>query len=196
MNAMPFEVRPLTLPEVRQVYKSCMISDFPDDERKPLSMIEAALSRGEYRCLGAMGEGGVLAYAFFVRIERDGQTLELFDYLAVRRDLRDSGVGSAFLRALCAGPLREADCVLLEVDNPEFAPDAAERGIRERRLRFYLRNGLSDTGVRASVFGVEYIVLTLPVGRPQSREAFKDIYETLYHSFLSDKIYKRRVAVR
>ena len=120
----------------------------------------------------------------------------LVDYYAVREDLRDAGIGSRFIRALVDGPLRDMDCVLLEVDNPEFAPDAAERGIRERRLRFYLRNGLSDTGVRASVFGVEYIVLTLPVGRPQSREAFKDIYETLYHSFLSDKIYKRRVAVR
>lgn len=186
-----FTLRPLGLAEIRALYRSRMTADFPPDELKPLSAIEGAMARGEYACFGAMdGDGdGTLAYAFFVTLGRRA----LFDYFAVARKLRGRGIGSRFLQALIAGPLRDMDCVLLEVDDPDFAPDAAERDTRRRRLAFYLRNGLADTGVRATVWHVAYRVLALPVGRIPTPIEAREIYGALYRAIMPPRVYAAMV---
>lgn len=186
-----FEVRPLTRGEVRALYAERMVDDFPPDELKPLAMIERALDRGEYACYGALDGGGILAYAYFVMLGRHA----LFDYLAVRRDVRDRGVGGRFLKALEAGPLRGMECVLLEVDDPDRADSDAARETCERRLRFYLRNGLRETGVTARVYGVDYRVLALPVGEMPPPDKARAVYAEIYRAVLPARIYEKMVRI-
>lgn len=184
----PFEIRALTRAELRRLYNERLVVDFPPDEVKSLSVIESALDRGGYACYGAVRNGAVLAYAFFILQGANA----LFDYLAVREDLRDTGIGSQFIRTLMDGPLTAYDCVLLEVDNPDAAPDEAERLHRERRLRFYLRNGLLETGVTAVVWHVDYRILSLPVGRGLlSPSETREIYASLYRSIMQPDIFRR-----
>ena len=122
-----FAVETLSLPQIRALYRERMTRDFPPDELKPLAMIEKALARDEYVCYGAVNGGGILAYAYFVMLKENGKPYALFDYYAVRQDIRDRGVGSRFMQALIAGPLREMDCVLLEVDDPDCAKTPEEK---------------------------------------------------------------------
>ena len=191
----PFELQALSLLRVRELYAERMVRDFPRNELKPLPMIERALARGEYACYGAVRDGEVLAYAFFV-LQRDGAVrCALFDYYAVREDLRDHGVGSAFIRALIRGPLADLDCVLLEVDDPAYAPDARELEIRNRRLEFYLRNGLSDTAVTAEVFRAPFRILSLPVGERLTPRQAGRYYALLYRCMLPAPVYKRAVKI-
>lgn len=193
-------VRELTREEVRRIWRERMQVDFPRNEIKPLRMIERALDRGEYLPLGAVlptdertPEAGdpIAAYAFFVT---PGDAA-LFDYLAVRRDLRDRGYGSAFLRAL-SPILARFRTVLLESDDPDFAPDEGERTHRLRRLAFYAKNGLTDTGVRAVVFGAAFRILTFPApsGLPD-REETAGLYRKLYRVFLSEADMERAVRI-
>lgn len=186
------EICPLTLLQLREIYEQRMVEDFPPDELKPLWMIERALDEGRYSCFGWFEGREILAYALFVRLGRTA----LFDYYAVRRDLRDSGVGSRFIRALIEGPLAGMDCVLLEVDDPDEAPDERELDVRERRLRFYMRNGLRDTGARATVFGVAFRILALPVGPMPGPEAARRVYSELYRAMLPEKLYREQVHIR
>ncbi len=188
-----FSVRALALAQIRELYAQRLVVDFPPDELKPLSIIERALRRGEYVCYGAMDGQEALAYGFFVKLEADGKRFALFDYFAVRQDLRDRGVGSRFLLALVDGPLRGMDCVLLEIDAPERAGTPEERRIRDRRLRFYLNNGLRDTTVSAVVYGVEYRILSLPVGGFPSPEETRRLYAALYRAILPERAYKTMV---
>lgn len=191
-----FQIVNLTLDQVLRVYPEQMVPTFPADELKPLYMIKQALQRGEYLCLGATGGDDVLAIAFFVKIVREGRTLMLFDYFAVREDLRNRGLGGRLLRALIAEPfIAEADAVLLEVDEPDAAatPEALE--IRNRRLAFYLRNGLRDTGAHADVYGVTYRILSLPTGRDLSPDEVRRTYAMLYHSILPERLYRRWVFI-
>ena len=191
-----FQIVNLTLEQVRKVYPEQMVPAFPVDELKPLKMIEQALARGEYLCLGAANGDEVLAIAFFVRIVREGRTLMLFDYFAVREDLRDRGLGGRFLRGLIAEPfIADADAVLLEVDEPDAADTPQELDTRSRRLAFYLRNGLRDTGEHAHVYGVTYRLLTLPTGGALTPDEVRGTYAALYHSFLPDHLYRRWVFI-
>ena len=189
------QVLPLLWEEIRDVYRRELTRDFPRDEVKPLSSIEKALRRGEYRCYGAFGRDELLAYAFFVVLDGEKEPKYLFDYLAVCRGRRNQGVGSQFLQSLMAGPLQGAACVLLEIDHPDFAKTAEERETRLKRERFYLRNGLRDTGVTANVFHVEYKILDLPVAEKKSAAQVRALYSRLYAAIMSAWVYRHMVKV-
>ena len=190
-----FTVVTLSLPQIRAVYRERMTRDFPPDELKPLAMIEKALARDEYVCYGAVNGGGILAYAYFVMLKENGKPYALFDYYAVRQDIRGQGVGSQFIQALIAGPLREMDCVLLEVDDPVCAQTQEEAEIRNRRLAFYLRNGLMDADVKATVYGVQFKIMTLPVGSALSREEVRQKFAALYRSLLPARLFQEKVFI-
>lgn len=186
-----FRVEALSLEQVRAVYPVQLANTFPENELKPLRMIERALERDEYVCYGAMDGGKALGVAFFVKIG----TLMLLDYLAVSREIRNQGIGGRFLQALMDGPLNGAGAVLLETDEPSRADDEQERVIREHRLSFYLRNGLRDSGVLATVYSVTYRLLTLPVGAALSPDEVRAAYARLYHAILPPEIYRERVFI-
>ena len=168
-----------------------MREDFLPAEIKPLSAIERAWNRGKYVCWGAMAGEDILSYAFFIKL----QGIALFDYFAVKKEARGTGVGSAFLQALMAGKLSGMDAVLLEVDDPACAADEAERNIRDRRLAFYLRNGLADTAVTAVVYGVQFRILALPVGPCPSPDDTRRMYAALYRAVMPPKIFESKVVI-
>jgi len=190
-----FTVETLSLPQIRALYLERMTRDFPRDELKPLAMIEKALDRDEYVCYGAVNGESILAYAYFVKLKEQGKPYALFDYYAVRQDIRDQGVGSRFMQALIMGPLKEMECVLLEVDDPACAETPEEADKRNRRLAFYLRNGLLDANVKATVYGVQFKILTLPVGNALSREEVRQKYAALYHSLFSARLFQEKVFI-
>ncbi len=191
----PFCVEMLTLEQVRAVYAGLLAPAFPENELKPLRRIEAAVRRGEYLCYGAVAAGDVLGAAFFVCIRRGGRTLMLFDYLVVRPGLRCGGIGGRFLQALIEGPLRDADAALLEVDDPDRADSPEERALRRRRLMFYLRNGLYDTGARATVYDAAFRILALPGGEAVTAEQARGVYAALYRAILPPHAYRHRVVI-
>ena len=192
MCAVPeMSVEALTAEQVRDLYARRLTRDFPPDELKPLSRIEQAMTRGEYVCYGAVEGGAILAYAFFVLLGR----LALFDYYAVDEPLRDRGIGSRFMRALIEGPLADMDCVLLEVDDPDGAEALGEVALRRRRLVFYLKNGLVETGVKATVYGVDFDILTLPVRERPSADGVRRMYARLYRAILPPPLYEKWVKI-
>lgn len=186
-----FTVEELTLAQICALYTGRLREDFPPAEIKPLSAIERAMRRGEYVCYGAMAGEEILSYAFFIRLNG----IALFDYFAVKKEARGTGVGSAFLRALMDGNLSGMDAVLLEVDDPACAEDEAERHVRDRRLTFYLRNGLKDTAVTAVVYGVQFRILALPVGPRPSPDDTRRMYADLYRAVMPPKIFSSKVII-
>lgn len=186
-----FSVRTLRVEEIKALYRERLAKDFPPDELKPLSMIMAALERDAYMCYGAVAGETILAYAFFVKCGNDA----LLDYYAVRDDLRDAGIGSRFIQELIAGPLQAMNCVLLEVEDPDCAQDMREREIRNRRLSFYKRNGLGETGVKAVVWGVSYCILELPVAEWHPSNHIQTVYSELYHTMMTEKVYNEKVRI-
>lgn len=184
-------VRRLDMQQAAQIYTDYMQQDFSPDELKPFSMIEAASARGEYECLGFYDADSLCGYAYLLR-HGSGY---LLDYFAVRADLRDSGYGSAILHML-HDAYADASAFLIESENPDYASDAAELAVQQRRLRFYLHAGCKDTGVTARVFGVEYRLLELPLGGTHTPDTIRRVYMQLYQSILSTPRYQKNILVR
>ena len=182
----------LTLDQIRRIYRERMTGDFPKNELKSLKVIEESMERGLYIGYGCCDGAEILAYALFVRLGRHA----LLDYYAVRADLRDQGLGSRFLQALIAGPMREMDCVLLEVDDVDRAPDEAERKRRVWRLQFYLRNGLKVTDVCATTYGADFRILALPVGAQMDAQTISRVYSAIYRELLPARVYDEEVEIR
>lgn len=184
------KVKVLDLDEIRYVYKTYMTEDFPDDELKPLDMIEQVYARGCYEALGVMDQDVLIGYAYFVKMGND----YLFDYLGIRKDMRNKGIGSEFLDAI-RNHYKDADSIIGEVEDFNLS-EGAERELQERRYHFYLRNGLVDTGIKVWMFGVDYIVLAMPAKTPLSEDVVKKLYMDHYKAMLPEHLYKTKVYVK
>ena len=88
-----------------------------------------------------------------------------------------------------------ASCILLEVDDPAAADNDKEKAVRDRRIRFYLKNGLRNTGAKTNTFGVDFLILELPAGSPHSAEEAGQIYSLIYRSILPKRIYSHMVHI-
>ena len=129
-----YNCRKLTRKEIESVYSLYMKKDFPKDELKPLSMINRSLDKGQYFCYGIFDDDKLCGYACFVSIDIDSKQCCLLDYFAVLSDMRDKGIGSAFLRLL-KDELDPAEIVLCESESPE-GTENDELVTRKRRIAF------------------------------------------------------------
>lgn len=186
-------IKNLTQEQVKKIYKTHMVNDFPASELKPLSMILKGMEKKIFECLGYVDEesGEILAYAVFVKNGND----YLFDYLAVISDSRNSGIGSSFLKQI-AEHYKHADSVIGEVEDPVFAKDDKEKNLQERRIGFYKRNGYIDTNVRVKLFGVDFKVFEMNLGRKHSEEEIKQLYKSHYKKILPIFLYWRSVKIK
>ncbi len=180
------KIIPLQRDDIATIYPN-MLKDFPDNERKPQKMIEGSIESGFMEGYGYYEGEKLLAYALFVC---DGDA-RLFDYLAVTAGMRDQGIGSSFLREL-SQKLQHASIVIGEVENPDYCQDPMEREIMEKRIAFYNRNGLRDTGASGLVYGVEYRFIELPVAKEHTANEAQAQMEHFYRIYWpeDEKYYK------
>ena len=194
MNIDPNElaVRRLTdFAAVERLYRERMKKDFARNELRPLANLRRSWERDAYDCYCLYGGEEILGYAFFARLGGS----YLFDYLAISREHRDEGLGSAFLRLL-ADSFADAECVVGEVEDPDKAKDAAERALRERRLQFYLRAGYRETGLRSVVFGADYRILEVPTAKTHTTDELREAYTALCRSVLSPAFFRTQFHVQ
>lgn len=175
--------------QIETIYQERMKIDFPPSELKPLSMIYDAIEQGIYECLGLMDETDIVGYAYLIRKEDD----YLIDYLAVYPDRRNAGLGGEMLRLL-GEYLAQADSIIGEVENPEFAEDEADRKLQTRRYGFYMRNGFRDSGVRVTCFGVPFILIEMGK-HTHTEDEMRKLYEQHYRSVLSAERFAKHVII-
>ncbi len=182
------DIRPLSREETAFVYNEYLRADFADDERKPLSAILRSLDAGCYLCLGAFSGGQLLAYAFFIFNQSPAGRNYLLDYFAVLESHRAHGVGSRFLQAL-PRHLSDPALLIIEVENPDFAADAVEKVLRERRIAFYRKNGAVDTGIAFWFFDVEYLLMGIPMqGTAWTPDQIRDAYTAILRSVIPPRV--------
>ena len=175
--------REMTPEQGEAFYETHLRRDFPASELKSWAVMRQAYSRGKYDLLAAY-EGDRLVGYSWQYVPRQGAIL--VDYLAIVPELRGRGYGTALLQALEAY-YRPADRrLILESEYPGEAPDTA---LAQRRLDFYYRAGLVDSGVQTRLFGVRFCILTfgeMENPRRAIEEIYRDMLEgELYHQLFA-----------
>lgn len=206
-------IKRLKLSEIKEIFRKYLVHDFPIEERRPIQKIGQYFLDRRYTGYGGYDEKGqLLCYAFFYihscrAKDPMGKTVSkricLLDYLAVMKTCRGGGIGTAFLDELAKSLSKKENMVLVETENPEYAENAEDRLTKERRMDFYYRNGMIDTGVLTQVFGMEYKIIELdlaaagkPSWEPHDKEEVMDAVKRMYRSFFTKSSYERRVNVR
>ncbi|MCD7841710.1 MAG: GNAT family N-acetyltransferase [Lachnospiraceae bacterium] len=165
---------------------------FPDNERKPFSLIERKTSMGEMEILLIREERKRIGFAIVAYAEH----LILLDYFAIDERWRDQGYGSMALELLEG--LYSDRQMFLEIeqaDEPVQIPcakgeseqaDVPLNDIRRRRKAFYLRNGMHETGIDVEMFGVKMELLsTLPgLDFEECESVYRSIYGALYRNVI------------
>ena len=129
---------------------------FPANERKPRWLLRRQRRRGIGEIL-ALSEGDKTVGLVITAIMGE---LVLVDYLAVNEALRGGGIGSRALELI-----RERYSgrrIFLEIEEPR--EDAENNAQRIRRKAFYERCGVHDAGVRAYVYGCDFMLMTFGGG--------------------------------
>lgn len=166
---------------MEEIFQKHMIFDFPKEELKPLPVMRQLTAEGRYRGFGSYDGDRLEAYAFLGH-EKESP-IYLLDYFAVCRGGRGKGVGSRFLKKLFA--VLEPEFLILEVEDADHAANEEEYKIRCRRLDFYHRNGVRNTGLSARMFGVDMVILYLAredLGPETDRKVY-DSLDAIYQQF-------------
>ena len=124
--------------------------------------MRALVAQGAVEGVLCERQGRPAAYAFLLRAP-EAKSLLLLLY-AVEPEMRGSGVGSDFLRALLER-IPGAAGLYAEVEKEELAPGAAERRTRARRIAFYERLGFSRGE------GLYYYLFYRPLADPRHPDA-------------------------
>lgn len=188
-------MRRLRTHEVRDVYRKYLRNDFPADERRPLRQIMRMRRGGQYECCGVFCGGKLACYAFLIWPASKKNRCCLLDYFAVLPQLRGCRIGSRAISQL-EKYVRHTDLILVEVEDPDKERDPAKRAVQERRLAFYLQNGLQDTAVRVETFGVPYRILQIPLAQKRpapTREEICRNYEAFYRLPLKKGAFDRYI---
>ncbi len=169
--------------QIEFIYNKYMSVDFPPDELKPLPHLLRMVDEGLCTYYALFEGGEVLSY--FGLCVKDGYAL--VDYLAVNPEKRGQGIGTKTLELLkkAAGE----NILLIECEDILAASDPSEREIRKRRINFYERSGFKLCGVKARLFGVDYVLLTFPENTPDPKLG----YSTVYRAMLGEEMYNKNM---
>ncbi len=164
--------------KIKQLYKTA----FPRYERKPLWIVRMKHRKGEADIWVIDQDGEFAGFAITVN-ELD---MVLLDYFAISGDKRNSGLGGKALQLL--QEKYDGKRFFLEIEcEDDSADNAAER---VRRKAFYLRNGMSELGVKANVYTVDMELLGY-----NCYVSFED-YEKLYHASYGNMIADNIVEIK
>lgn len=168
------EIRKLTVPELKFLYRGEMLRSFPANEIKKYRHIRKGVKKGTYYGYGAFIDNKLSAYALICVSDRVG----LLDYLAVNPELRGQGIGKKMVEYLIKNEMN----LIIEADSPDLSPNEAEKAVRVRRIHFYDNCGCINTGVKARIEDCPFILLATK--ETVSPEDYYYIYNAMVPSFV------------
>ena len=141
-----------------EMLRELYLEAFPAEERKPFFIMEELCRKGQMEMLAIL-EGDTFI-GLDINMLAPGTDLCLLDYFAIAPSVRGGGYGSAALKCICERFAGQQ--FIFEIEPEDEVADNAEQ--RRRRKAFYLRNGLRESGLFVSLFGVPFELLSTKQG--------------------------------
>lgn len=149
---------------------------FPEEEKKPFSMMEMWTEQGKLEILVVLEGEEFLGLA----INMLEDNVALLDYFAIAPEKRNGGVGGQAVRLLQERFAGKKYIFEIEMQD-EKADNAADR---KRRKAFYLRNGLKETGLFVHAYKTDFEIIT-----PDGELTYKEYVDMLQKN-LGDEMFR------
>lgn len=156
--------------ELYNEMKELYLEAFPKYERKPFSLMKTTQEKGVVDMWSIMDGDTFVGMAITMK-DKD---LVLLDYFAIKAGFRGKGYGSKVLQMLYEE--YEGSRFFLEIESTKV--ECKNKTQRESRKAFYLRNGLQEVGLEASVFGTEMELLSH--NAELNFKEYREVYEHIY----------------
>ncbi|HEY8910236.1 MAG TPA: GNAT family N-acetyltransferase [Desulfosporosinus sp.] len=189
-----YYIRRMALEEIKALYKR-IERDFARGEYSPFAILEEHLENGLQKAYVFCEEEEDLAYAVCTDTHDNGYVL--ISLLAVFKEYRGQGVGSAFLERLRL-MYKDKQALLVEVERPDEAKTPEEAHSRRRRIEFYVKAGFYlIEGVDYSIWDIPMHLMAFPLiasKKTINQEIKGSMYE-LYLSLMGEElIHKMQVS--
>ncbi|MBQ8596993.1 MAG: hypothetical protein IJ409_04305 [Lachnospiraceae bacterium] len=153
------------------------------NERKPFKMIKQKAA-GSETDVWMLDEGGEF---MGLAITMNANDLVLLDYFAIHEKKRGGGIGSRALKLL--QEQYEGKRFFLEIES--VYEEAEDLEMRKRRKNFYLRNGLTEIGIMAKLFGVNMELLGF--GCKVSFAEYRGLYRQIYGTWAEKNVVELKI---
>lgn len=159
--------------------KKLYIKAFPLCERKPFSMMLKKRSEKMMEIMCIEEDDGTFVGLAITVLYND---IVLLDYFAILDEQRCNGKGSQALKILTER-YKDKRFFLEAESTKEECKDIA---VRKRRKEFYLRNGMTETGIDVVLFGVPMELLTYNC--MVSFEEYHTVYDKVFGKIISNNV--------
>ena len=170
----------MTPDQMKETYLSHMINVFPENELKPCDSIYADMLKGKFLACGLYAGEELLGYVFSACMP--GRKQLFGQYVVVKEEYRSMGIGGIMMDKVMEH-YSDYTCFMADVEDPDRPVDVEDKTQRERRMRFYTRNGFRRTKVKAYVYGVDYEVIVRDISNHaddiEVYESANAIYESM-----------------
>lgn len=187
-------LRDMSPDEMRAAYLGHMVNVFPENELKPCDSIYSDMLVGKFLACGLYFGNELIGYVFSACMPERHQLFG--QYIVVKEEYRSMGIGAVMLDKVMEryGNYR---CFMADVEDPDYPLDTNDLKQRERRMRFYLRNGFRRTKVKGHVYGVDYEVIVRNIGAVvDDNEVFESanaIYESMAYPGTFPEMFRLRI---
>ena len=173
------ELRDMTPDEMKATYLGHMIHVFPENELKPCDSIYREMLEDKYLACGLYAGEILVGYVFTACIP--GRQQLFGQYVVVKEEYRSMGVGAVMMDKVMEH-YSGYRCFMADVEDPEYPVDEEDLAQRERRMRFYTRNGFRRTRVKGHVYGVDYEVIVRDISAHPDDEEVLEAANAIYES--------------
>lgn len=136
----------------KEVY-SYYLDIFPEDERKPLELLQSSYERHYTKIIEILYKNEIVGFMVLNRVKDKGYAV--LDYLAILPQYRNNKLGTKALQMLLEQE-KDNRGIFIEIEKVGLGKDTEENLLRENRRNFYEKLGFKKLNFDLYLFGVVY----------------------------------------
>ena len=136
----------------KEVY-SYYLDIFPEDERKPLELLQSSYERHYTKIIEILYKNEIVGFMVLNRVKDKGYAV--LDYLAILPQYRNNKLGTKALQMLLEQE-KDNRGIFIEIEKVGLGKDAEENLLRANIKKFYEKLGLKKLNFDLYLFGVVY----------------------------------------
>ena len=147
------KLKEIDIDEFKKEVYSYYLDIFPEDERKPLELLQSSYERHYTKIIEILYKNEIVGFMVLNRVKDKGYAV--LDYLAILPQYRNNRMGTKALQILLEQE-RENSGIFIEIEKVGLGKDTEENLLRANRKKFYEKLGFKKLNFDLYLFGVVY----------------------------------------